>query len=138
MANRSPRVIWWLVLGDGLAFLVLTFFGFARHETFQAAAWMRMLATFIPFYSAWLMIAPWLALYRPTVIRDIRSVWRLPLAAIFTAPLGGLLRALWLQTVVIPTFVLVMAGVTAFLMLVWRGTAALVLQRANLSYGDFE
>lgn len=131
--NGHRRWIRWLVLGDCLAFLALTFFGFARHETLQASAWKRMLATFVPFFTAWLVIAPWLDLYQPRIVGEIRSLWRLPLAAIITAPLGGLLRAIWLQSVVIPVFVLVMSAVTAVLMLLWRGAVALLLRRRALS-----
>ncbi len=103
-----------------MTYLVITLLGFARHEALQIRAWERILATFIPFYFAWLVTAPWLGLFNPAVVRNWRRIWRAPLATFYAAPIGGLLRGVWLGSPVLPLFVLIMAGVSAGLIFLWR------------------
>jgi hypothetical protein len=122
--SKEATVPWALVFGDGVAFLLVTVLGFARHEALLAGAWERILATFVPFYFAWLATAPWLGVFNLVVAKNMRQIWRVPIAAIYAAPMGGLLRGLWLGSPVLPIFILVMAGVSAVLMLLWRAAYA--------------
>jgi ABC-type xylose transport system permease subunit len=50
-----------------------------------------------------------------------KQLWRPVLAMLLAAPLAGLLRAMMLNSVVIPLFVLILGGSAALGMLVWRG-----------------
>lgn len=122
--SRNSSVPWVLVFGDGVAFLLVTLLGFARHEALQAGDWERIMATFVPFFFAWLATAPWLGVYNLVTVRNVRQIWRVPIAAIYSAPIGGLLRGLWLGSPVLPIFILIMAGVSAVLMFLWRAAYA--------------
>jgi hypothetical protein len=109
-----------LVIGDVLAFGLITTIGFASHEELAAGSVERMLATFVPFLAAWLLVAPWLGLFGATA-SEVKSVfWRTPLAALLAAPLGGWLRGLLLGAPILPVFVLVMVGVSALVLTGWR------------------
>lgn len=117
----------WLVLGDGLSFLLITLVGFASHESLSAALLGRMLATFLPFYAAWLMVIPWLGLLSVAGKPGVDILWRVLLGVLFAAPLGGFLRGLWLNAPIMPVFILVMAGVTTLTMVIWRLAAGRIL-----------
>ncbi len=88
-----------------------------------------MLATFLSFYGAWLLIIPWLGLHTTTSSRGKDILWRIPLATIYAAPLGGWLRRLLLNAPIRPVFILVMAGVTALTMSVWRFATGRLLEK---------
>jgi hypothetical protein len=129
-SGRDP-VLSWLVLGDLLVHGLTTFLGFASHGELEISSAGRMLATFFPFTAAWFLIAPWLGLFRLEEVRAVRQAWRAPLAAVYAAPLGAILRALWLRTPVLPLFVIIMAGVNAGIMLAWRAAYAALLRRGD-------
>ncbi len=118
-----------LALGDLAAYLLATVLGFARHAELGSQAAPRMLATAMPFFAAWLAVAPWLGAYDRGLALEARRLWRPPLAAVYAAPIGGILRGAWLSSPVQPTFILVMAGVTAGLILVWRVIFLIVATR---------
>ncbi|MEJ2011362.1 MAG: DUF3054 domain-containing protein [Anaerolineales bacterium] len=118
-----------LLAGDVLAFAIITLFGFSSHEELVASAVSRMLATFLPFLAAWLLVAPWLDLYDPTARKQSTLLWRTPLAAVLAAPFGAWLRGLVLSAPILPVFVLVMAGVSALAMTLWRLAASILLFR---------
>jgi hypothetical protein len=122
--SRGKQAV--LLAGDALAFVVITLLGFSSHDELVASAASRMLATFLPFLGAWLLVAPWLDLYGPTARKRSMLLWRTPLAAILAAPLGAWLRGLALSAPILPAFVLVMAGVSALAMTVWRVAASML------------
>ncbi len=108
-----------LLAGDLLAILLVTLFGFVFHG--ESIATPRWLTTFFPVLAAWALYAPWLGLYLPLVASTPRQAWwRAGLAAMLAAPLAGLLRALWLGSVVVPVFVLVLAANAGVGMALWR------------------
>jgi hypothetical protein len=125
---RQP-LPWAIVIGDGVMHLLVTLLGFASHDTLQGESLTRILATFVPFFIAWLVVALWLGLFSRSRLMDPHQLWRPPLAAVLAAPFGGFVRGLWLQSGVVPTFILVMAGVTAVGMFIWRGALLLHLRR---------
>ncbi len=91
---------------------------------------MRIAATFFPTLLAWLLIAPWLGLYRPEIYANGRQLWRAGWAVILAAPLAGLLRSLMLGFApILPIFVLVLAATSALGMLIWRGIWWLVIRK---------
>jgi hypothetical protein len=109
-----------LVLGDIIALVLITLIGFVNHNELAAFPVNRILATFLPLLAGWFLIAPWLGLFKPEIASDPRQLWRPVLAMLLAAPLTGLLRALMLNSVVIPLFVLILGGSAALGMLVWR------------------
>ncbi|NCP87032.1 MAG: hypothetical protein CO094_06465 [Anaerolineae bacterium CG_4_9_14_3_um_filter_57_17] len=112
---------WMLVVGDVLALAALTVIGFATHGESGPGFIVRMASTFIPLVVAWFGVAPMLGLYASAQTSNPRALWR-PVYAMFLAgPLAVLLRALWLDGVVIPIFGLVLTGSGALALLLWRG-----------------
>jgi hypothetical protein len=109
-----------LIPGDILALFTVTLVGFANHKELLQFPVARILAAFLPLLAGWFLIAPWLGLFKPEIISDPRQLWRPVLAMLLAAPLTGLLRAMMLNSVVIPFFVLILGGSAALGMLVWR------------------
>ena len=109
-----------LILGDVCALAVITLIGFANHKELAAFPAFRILATFLPLLAGWFLIAPWLGLFKPGITSDPRQLWRPVLAILLAAPMTGFLRAMMLNSVVIPLFVLILGGSAALGMLVWR------------------
>jgi hypothetical protein len=109
-----------LILGDILTLTVITLIGFANHNELRLLPYYRMLATFLPLLAGWFLIAPWLGLFKPEIYSNPRQLWRPVLAMVLAAPLTGLLRAMMLNSIVIPLFVLILGGSAALGMLVWR------------------
>jgi len=68
----------------------------------------------------WFLVAPFLGLFRPEITSNPRQLWRPVLAMIFAGPLAALLRAVLLNTVVIPIFGVVLSASAGLGMLVWR------------------
>lgn len=119
-----------LLLGDTLAVVIITVIGFLFHKTLLTTPLMRIAATFFPTLLAWLLIAPWLGLYRPEIYANGRQLWRAGWAVILAAPLAGLLRSLMLGFApILPIFVLVLAATSALGMLIWRGIWWLVIRK---------
>jgi hypothetical protein len=117
-----------LIAGDILALALVTVVGFARHGTLTTAG-ARLFTTFIPLVAAWLVVAPAMGLFVQGRIVDWRQLWRVLWAMLIAAPLAAFLRGIWLNSAILPVFVLVLGGVSALGMLAWRGLWALVLYR---------
>ena len=114
-----------LVLGDLAALAVVTLLGFATHNTLGTAG-ARMLSTFIPLTAAWFLVGGLAGVLDPRSAASPRALWRPVLAMLFAAPLFGVFRAWMLGTSTVTViFVLVMGGVGAAAMLLWRGAYAL-------------
>ena len=109
-----------LILGDALALVVITLIGFGTHNELVLFPVERIMATFLPLLAGWFLIAPWLGLFKDEITSNARQLWRPVLAMLLAAPLTGLLRAMMLNGVVIPLFVLILGGSAALGMLVWR------------------
>jgi hypothetical protein len=123
-----------LLLGDILMLGIVTLYGFASHEALGSAG-AHMLTTFLPLVAAWFLISPHLKAYDLATVRDPRQLWR-PLWSLFlAAPLMGLLRSLWLGSVIIPIFILVIAGVSGVAMLVWRSLFVFFMVRKGQIHG---
>lgn len=112
-----PSILF-LILMDGIILLLVTFIGFASHNNSLADG--RWLVTFLPMLAGWL-VAGWLGdVFQPQISTDYRQLWRVMGCAALAAPFGAVLRGLWLQSVVMPIFALVMMAVSAAGMLIWR------------------
>lgn len=130
--NRTMMII--LFVGDALVFGLVTLYGFISHDTLGTAG-MRILATIIPFMAAWFLVAPHLRAFDLSLIGDLRQLWRPVWAVWLAAPLAALLRGLWLDTVIIPVFVLVLGGFGSIGILIWRAIFSVLWYRKRLLHG---
>lgn len=131
--DRTPTHLPWLIAGDLLAAFIVTAVGFLNHDG-SLQGW-RWLTTFLPVAAAWFLIAPWLGLYRPEIARSARQIWRPVLAALLSAPLAATLRGFWLNSPILPIFVLVL-GLTnglgwALWRLAWAALSRRILPESN-------
>lgn len=117
-----------LIAGDLIVLALVTVIGFASHDELGAGV-PRYLATFVPLLIAWLLVAPFLGAYDSNKVTEVRQLWRPFWAMILAGPMMGLLRALLLGTVVIPAFVIVVGGISALALLVWRFVYSIISQR---------
>ena len=109
-----------LVIGDVAAIAVVTLIGFATHGENGLTLLPRMLSTFVPLTLGWFLAAPFLGLFRPEITSKAGQLWRPLLAMLLAGPLAALLRAFWLNTVVIPIFGVVLSASAGLGLLVWR------------------
>jgi len=116
--DRTGRIT--LVIGDGLCYLMITVVGFMSHDTLSVSSIDRLLITFLTFFVAWLLISPWLGLFRREILVSREGLWRPALAAFLAAPMGGWLRSIMLGTPMLATFTLVMALISALVFTLWR------------------
>lgn len=114
---KPSKIITWLMIGDCVLLVITSVVGFLTHD--QAIDW-RLLTTYLPYQVAWLMIAPWLGVYRPTDSADSRQIWRPILAAFLAAPMAAWLRGVWINRPILPIFVLVLGLSAAFGFGIWR------------------
>ena len=109
-----------LIIGDLITFALVTAAGFATHRELDTAPLKRILAVFLPVLVGWLVILPFSRLYDLEIAFDARQLWRPFWAMVVCMPFAMWLRSAWLNTTVIPLFVLVMAGISALAILAWR------------------
>ena len=119
MDKRGNSRAWVLWIGDAVAYLIVTLAGFMSHGILDSSKLVRILATFLPFYTSWLLFALWGRLHR---VDGAATTWilRAGVTAMLAAPFASTLRALWLGAPIQATFVLVMAGVSATGVVLWR------------------
>lgn len=129
--NRKTRLLWFVILLDIVVYLLVTLIGFTSHDALLQAPLLRMLATFVPFTTAWFIAAPWLGLFRFEIIRERRYLPRVLMAVVLAAPLGATLRGFWLGSPILPAFVLVMAAVSGLAMLLWRALLQFIISRST-------
>lgn len=123
------RKIITLVIGDLVVFGLVTAYGFAMHAELDSAG-ARMLTTFAPLCLSWFMIAPFLGCYDLRNATDWRQLWRPFYGMVLAGPLAGWLRAILLGNApIMPIFVLVLGGISALAILIWRFLIWLVYLR---------
>ena len=128
MSRTATHLHVLLLLGDALVVLLTSLAGFTRHGELATAGAGRVAATVVPFALAWFVSAPWLGCYDLGRMARPSSLWRVPVAAVLAAPLGAVLRGLWLRAPVLPIFAVVMAAVLSVALLVWRLLATRLLR----------
>lgn len=134
MQNRSNLQRFVLIAGDIITLAIVTVIGFASHGTADTAG-SRMLTTFIPLVVAWFLIAPFLQVYDTQFSLDGRQLWRPLWAMILASPMAAWLRGLMLSSPILPIFVIILGGVSAVAILVWRGIFWLVATRMKRTNG---
>jgi hypothetical protein len=122
-----------LFLGDTLVLVLVTIYGFATHG--EIGNFIRMLTTFIPLTFSWFILAPFFGLYDENLASQISQLWRVILAMIAVVPLAAWLRGLWLQTPILPIFVLVLGVVCIIAMLLWRSLYLGINKYSRQSHG---
>jgi hypothetical protein len=128
----SSRLI--LIAGDIVVFALVTVIGFSTHGTLGTAG-LRMLATFIPLTLAWFAVGPLMGAYRTNLVRDPVWLWLPVWATLAAAPLASWFRAIILNTPILPVFVLILGGVAAAGILVWRSLFYWFSIRRSLANG---
>jgi len=122
---------YYLISGDILALLLVTLIGFISHGEGKTSFLSRFLAAFVPLTFAWLILAPWFALFQPDIIAsNLKQLWRVPLAMLFVAPLAVIIRSAILRVNVQPVFVLVFGVSSAFGLVLWRGLYLLLKRKS--------
>lgn len=126
----NPLAALYLMLGDIVTLLLFVYIGQADHELVDAENPVRgLLLASLPFILTWLVAATVLGTYRVSK-DDLQwrvAFWRLLNAWLVAAPLGVILRAVWLDRAVIPTaFVLAALGFGGVMLLAWRAAYILV------------
>ena len=120
MNIRSPsRGQILLLTGDLITLALVTAFGFASHGTL-ATAGSRLLTTFVPLVLSWLLLAPHLGAFDLQRTGDPRQLWRPFWAMVLAGPLAAFMRGAWLNTAILPLFVVILGGVSALALLTWR------------------
>lgn len=122
-----------LILGDALVLVLVTIYGFATHGEIENL--IRMLTTLLPLTISWFFLAPFFGLYDETLASQINQLWRVILAMIAVVPLAAWLRGLWLQSSILPIFVLVLGGVSIIAMLLWRALYLVIKKNEGRSHG---
>lgn len=109
------------ILGDILALAVTTLIGFVTHGEIGLSFLPRFLAIFIPLFIIWILLGHWLKLFQPEIKSNLKQLWRIPLAMLFAVPLAVIARSFFLQSEIIPIFMLALGGTSTIGMLLWRG-----------------
>jgi hypothetical protein len=125
-SGRRRRAI--LLAGDVIVLVVVTAVGFANHHTLESAG-LRMFSTLVPLVIAWFMVAPFLGAYDLERAADLRQLWRPFWAMVLAGPMAALLRGFWLNSPILPIFVVVLGGISALSILGWRLSVALLAGR---------
>ena len=128
MQKLSVREQFILIVGDILTLVIVTIIGFASHGTASSAG-TRMLTTFLPLAVAWFLIAPHLRVYERQIVLDWRQLWRPFWSMVLAAPMAAWLRGMILSSPIIPLFVIILGGVGAVGILVWRGLFWLIMNK---------
>ena len=126
-SNKSSILI--LITGDFAALLIVTMIGFASHA--QDLDELRWLTTFLPLCISWLILAPWFGSFQGSVHKVPFATWRPALAMLIATPLAALFRSIWLQTNIIPSFVIVLGITSSLGVSVWRLLWAFSVSRSS-------
>jgi asparagine N-glycosylation enzyme membrane subunit Stt3 len=120
----------WVIIGDILMLGLVTLFGFASHDELGTAG-TRMMTTFVPLVFAWVLISPWLGVFRDEIMDNPRQLWRPFWAMVLAGPMAAWIRGAWLQRPIVPLFVVILGGVSALALLAWRTIFWLITSRRN-------
>jgi hypothetical protein len=134
MENFTSRERNVLIIGDVVTFGLITLIGFASHGT-AGTAGTRMFTTLLPLVASWLLIAPHLGVYVYQNAVDWRQLWRPFWSMILAAPMAAWMRGIALNSPILPLFVIILGGISAVGILVWRALFWLILNRIHQKDG---
>lgn len=120
-----------LLGGDMVMFLVFAALGRSSHGMASGlAAALQVAETAAPFALGWLVTAPFVGAYRPTIVAEPRSMLQRTAGAWLIAwQLGLVLRALIRQSGIPLSFALVTLATNMVILVIWRGMFAWALAR---------
>jgi hypothetical protein len=134
MQNQPGRVRIILITGDIITLGLVTIFGFASHGT-AGTAGVRMLSTFVPLIISWFLVAPFLKVYDPESAASWREIWRPFWSMVISGPMAAWLRGMILGTPILPLFVIILGGVSAIGILLWRCLYIIIIVREKSQNG---
>ena len=113
---------WLLAAGDFVVFILFAVLGRTGHGSFSPnIPFLGPLATSAPFLLAWYAIAPFLGAYNPNHYSRPRLLTlRTIVAWLFAGPAGLILRALWLERPIPPSFAAIVLLGHLVLLFLWR------------------
>ncbi len=123
-----------LILGDVVVLALVTILGFITHGSLQTAGW-RILTTFLPLLIAWLCMAVPARMFELEQMRDWRNLWKPFWGMIFASSMAAVVRGFWLGTPVLPIFVIVLSGIGALAILIWRALFWFMIHKVGNSHG---
>jgi len=115
------KTVWLLCAGDILAITIVTLIGFAFHGETDLSFLPRFAAIYFPLSISWFLLAPWFGLFQHEITSNPKQLWRPVLAMFFAVPLAALVRAVILNSAVIPIFAIILGATSALGMALWRG-----------------
>jgi FlaA1/EpsC-like NDP-sugar epimerase len=118
MITTRNEPSFFLIIGDFVAFLIVTIIGFFNHNS--QLDLLRILANWIPLCLAWSMAAPLLGLWKPAQHSLLTNWWKIIWAVVLSVPLAVVIRGFILNTPTIGIFVLVMIATSVAGLFVWR------------------
>ena len=132
--NTGQTKLTLLAAGDLVVLGLVTAAGFASHNTL-ASAGGRIWTTFVPLVVSWVILGFHLGAFDTSRAQHWKELWRPFWAMILAAPLAGWLRAVWLDSTVVPLFVVIIGGISALSLLAWRALFTLFWQWKTPSDG---
>lgn len=113
---------WLLAAGDFVVFLIFAAAGRASHDVASPGVpLLGTLSTAAPFALAWFGVAPFLGALTPARLLQPRPAMVRTVATWLVAgPLGLILRSVWLQRPIPPTFAAIVMAGHLILLLFWR------------------
>ncbi len=106
-----------LIIGDIIAFIILTYVGFAFHGGIDLP---RFFALLLPLLAAWFLLIPRFDLLNQEIIKQVKNLYLVAFAMLFVIPLAIAVRGYILNMPTLPIFVLAMYAANALGMLIWR------------------
>jgi hypothetical protein len=132
--SRSTLLLIFVTVGDAVTLALVTLYGFASHDLLGSTS-LRLLSTFGPLLLSWFLVSPHLGVFDLQRAARPRELWRPFWAMILAGPLAAFLRGLVLDAPIIPVFVIVLGGISAIALLVWRALFLVILHRQRINHG---
>lgn len=123
-----------LIAGDVLVLGLVTLYGFASHDLLGTAA-SRLLSTYGPLLVSWFLVSPHFLVFDLDRATQPSQLWRPFWAMVLAGPLAAFLRGIILNAPILPLFVIVLGGIAAIGLLIWRALFLIFLRRKNVHYG---
>lgn len=128
--RKTPNL--WLLAGvDGLIILAIAIIGYLTHYS-QKSFSFQWMTTFLPSLLGWAMAAIPMGLYT----QRVNGTWWLAAVYAFLAgTLAGtfavIVRGLWLGSMAVPIFAVVLGGTMALSLMAWRAVISLVISSVH-------
>jgi hypothetical protein len=130
LRNSATSILYLLVVGDTLVFLIFAAGGRDQHH--ESGGLIDVVTTALPFLVAWFVVAPWFGAFRSPAESTVRVVaQRTALAWVVAWIVGLILRAGVQQRGIDGAFPAIALLFNAVLLVGWRSAFAYYLGRAR-------